>query len=85
MSNPKVSVIIPCYNASQTIESTLESVSAQQGVTLETIVVDDGSTDNSADLVAACFPQVRLQRTPNSGASAARNLGTTLATAPYIQ
>jgi hypothetical protein len=85
MSNPLVSVIIPCYNASKTIESTLESVIAQQGVKVETIVVDDGSTDNSADVVAGRFPQVRLERTPNGGASAARNIGTSLSSAPYIQ
>jgi glycosyltransferase involved in cell wall biosynthesis len=85
MSNPTVSVIVPCYNASQTIESTLESVFAQQGVEIETIVVDDGSTDKSADLIAARFPQVRLERTPNNGPSAARNLGTTFAKAPFIQ
>jgi glycosyltransferase involved in cell wall biosynthesis len=85
MSSPAISVIVPCYNAAAYIEETLDSVYRQQGADFEVIVIDDGSTDGGADLVAARFPQAHLERTPNRGPSAARNLGTSLATGRYIQ
>ena len=57
--NPLVSVIIPCYNASRFLKETIESVMAQSVRVHEVIVVDDGSTDNSA-AIAECFgPPVR--------------------------
>lgn len=74
-SIPPISVVIPCYNASTYIEATLRSVFAQQGGELEVLVVDDGSTDGSAELVARSFPQVRVLRQANQGAAAARNHG----------
>lgn len=79
-----VSVIIPCYNASRWIRETLDSVSGQSGVR-EIIVVDDGSTDDSAAIVHDGFPEVRLIRSPNQGASRARNTGTQAATGQFIQ
>ncbi|MFV9504989.1 MAG: glycosyltransferase family 2 protein [Oscillochloridaceae bacterium umkhey_bin13] len=80
-----VSVIIPCYNAAPWITATIQSALDQPVAELEVIVVDDGSTDGSGDLVAQQFPQVRLVRTPNGGASRARNLGTSLAQGAFIQ
>ena len=80
-----VSVIVPCNNAAAWIRETLTSVrSAGPGV-METIVVDDGSADESAAIVARDFPEMRLVRTSNRGASAARNLGTSLASGRYLQ
>ncbi|EGJ09801.1 MULTISPECIES: glycosyltransferase family 2 protein [Rubrivivax] len=72
---PSVSVVIPCYNARRHLPATLRSVFAQHGVTLDVVVVDDGSTDGSAELVEREFPQVRLVRQANQGVSAARNRG----------
>lgn len=71
----QVSVVIPCYNAARFVAATLRSVLAQGDEVLEVIVVDDGSTDGSAELVANDFPSVRLLRQANAGVAAARNLG----------
>jgi glycosyltransferase involved in cell wall biosynthesis len=75
MSLPTVSVVIPCYNAERYIGATLRSVLDQAGAALEVIVVDDGSTDGSADLVARQFPQIKLLRVENGGVARARNFG----------
>jgi glycosyltransferase involved in cell wall biosynthesis len=84
-----ISVIIPAYNSVRWIAATLESVRAQKRddleVDVELIVVDDGSADGTADLVEREFPEVHLVRTPNRGASQARNLGTKLARGEFIQ
>lgn len=81
---PRVSVVIPCFNAERYIAATLRSVLAQHGVQLEVIVVDDGSTDGSVAVVEREFPQVRLIRRPNSGVAAARNAGIAAARADWI-
>lgn len=80
-----VSVIIPCFNAARFIGETIRSVLAQDDSPLEVIVVDDHSTDGSPDLVERAFPGVRLVESTGHGASAARNLGTQLATGDYLQ
>ena len=67
-----LSIVIPCFNAEAYIGATLRAVLAQAGVTLEVIVVDDGSTDDSARQVAEAFPQVRVLRRTNAGVAAAR-------------
>jgi GT2 family glycosyltransferase len=80
-----ISVIVPCFNARKWISATLDSVFDQQLPDLEVIVVDDGSTDGSGQLIAEAFPSVYLVHTTNGGASRARNIGTTLATGQFIQ
>ena len=73
-----VSVVIPAYNASLTIDETLRSVRSQTHRALEIIVVDDGSRDRTADIVhahAAADQRVRLVVKQNGGVAAARNLG----------
>jgi glycosyltransferase involved in cell wall biosynthesis len=82
---PVVSVVVPAYNARNWIGETLDSVVAQTRDDLETIVVDDGSADGTADFITANYPWARLERTANHGASAARNLGTKLAKGEFIQ
>lgn len=75
---PFVSVVVPTYNAEKTIDETLRSVGAQTYGNLEILVVDDGSTDNTAKLVddhARADPRVRLIQQANSGVAAARNRG----------
>jgi glycosyltransferase involved in cell wall biosynthesis len=81
----QTSVIIPCFNSSAWIRATLRSVVAQNQEGLDVIVIDDGSTDNSAEIVREEFAFVNLVRTPNRGASQARNLGTSLAHGEFIQ
>lgn len=81
---PSVSVVIPCFNTERYIAATLHAVLAQAGAELEVIVVDDGSTDGSAALVARDFPQVRLVRRTNAGVAAARNTGIEAATGDWV-
>jgi glycosyltransferase involved in cell wall biosynthesis len=71
----KISVIIPCFNAQRYIAAAVRSVLAQDWPDLEVIVVDDGSSDRSAELVRDTFPEVTLLRQTNQGVAAARNLG----------
>lgn len=79
-----ISVVIPCYNAAATLRETIESALAQEG-RLEVIVVDDGSTDSSPAIIAEFEGLISSVRTENRGVSAARNLGTSMATGAYIQ
>ncbi len=78
-------MVIPCYNAARWIRETIGSVVAQGRDDIEVIVVDDGSTDATAEIVRREFGFVRLASTPNRGASAARNLGFSLACGEFIQ
>ncbi len=80
-----VSVIVPCFNAETYISDALRSAYCQEGVNLEVIVVDDGSTDRSAEIVEQEFSSARLVRIVNSGPSRARNIGTGLSSGEYIQ
>lgn len=80
----RISVIVPCYNAARYVGAALRSVLAQEGERLELIVVDDGSSDGSADLVVQGFPGVTLLRQTNQGAAAARNLGVRHASGEWI-
>ena len=80
-----VSVVIPCYNARRFLSETLESALAQTYPYIEIIVVDDGSTDGTTELIRAYVDRVKAEFGPNRGASAARNQGTTLAAGEFIQ
>ena len=71
----KISTIIPAYNRADLIGDTLNSILAQSVPPHEIIVIDDGSTDGTADVVASFGDLVRLCQQKNLGAGAARNLG----------
>lgn len=77
------SVIIPTYNRADLIDSTVESVLAQEFPDFEIIVVDDGSTDGTFDLLARYGDKMRVLRQENRGTGAARNLGIKHATGCY--
>ena len=81
---PRFSVIIPTHNRAPLIPSALRSVFAQTFTDFETIVVDDGSTDNTAEVVRAFAPRVLFLRQPNRGPGAARNLGIAHASGAYV-
>lgn len=80
-----ISVIIPLYNKADKIEKTLKSVFAQTYNDFEIVIVDDGSTDNSAAIVEHFGdPRIRLIRQKNSGVSAARNKGIRESKGEYV-
>jgi hypothetical protein len=73
-----VSVIVPAFNASQTIKETINSISAQTWPNLEIVVIDDGSTDETAGVVESLIDsddRIRLVRQENRGLPRARNRG----------
>lgn len=76
----RISVVIPAWNAAATLRETLDSVAAQTRPPDEVVVVDDGSTDATAGIVAAHPLRPRLVAKPHSGAPATMNLGIASAT-----
>jgi hypothetical protein len=78
-----LSVIIPTYNRWPMVADAIESV-LRQGADVETIVVDDGSTDGTPDLVAGAYPGVRVIGTPNRERGAARNTGLAAAAGDFV-
>lgn len=79
-----VSAIIPSFNAGRFIAAAVESIRQQGTAVREIIIVDDGSTDNTQELVAVLGEGIRYVRQVNAGPSAARNLGVKLATSPLV-
>lgn len=87
MSTPLVSIIIPAYNAEATIRQTLDSVAAATYPCVETIVVDDGSSDNTLSIArswAAEHSECIVLHQPNRGVSAARNAAIRASRGEYI-
>ena len=83
-SKPTISAIIPAYNAANYIERAIDSVLAQTYPVRELFVIDDGSSDATADVVAKYGAQIRLIRQANAGPGAARNAGAQLATGDWL-
>jgi hypothetical protein len=81
---PDITVVIPSYNAARWLRGTLGSVGAQAGVQVETIVVNDGSTDGSGRILDELAGSIRRIDIGNSGPSAARNRGLAAATAGKV-
>ena len=82
---PAVSVVVPLFNKKHHVGRAIESVLTQSWSDLELVVVDDGSSDGGAAVVAAyADPRLRLERQPNGGVSAARNRGVALSRAPWV-
>lgn len=84
---PLVSVIVPAFNASATLDATLLSARAQTHSEIEILVVDDGSTDDTVEIAgrhAAADSRITLLRQPNGGVARARNHGLRVATGGFI-
>lgn len=79
-----ISVVIPAYNASRLLPATLESVLRQTLKPAEILVIDDASTDNTADVAEAFGAPVRVIRRPHSRQAASRNFGAAEATSKWI-
>ncbi|MBP3763022.1 MAG: glycosyltransferase family 2 protein [Bacteroidales bacterium] len=87
MEQPLVSVIIPCYRKAQYLGATLESMQKQTYKAVEIIVVDDGSPDNTREVVEpflSAMPNLRYIHQENSGVSTARNHGIRSSNGTYI-
>jgi glycosyltransferase involved in cell wall biosynthesis len=82
--NSLVSVIIPTYNRGWILKEAIDSVSAQDYKDLELIVVDDGSTDNTSEILASYENDIKVLFQENKGVSAARNRGITEASGQLI-
>jgi len=80
----RVSAIIPSYNRAKFLSETISCLLAQTSPPHEIIVIDDGSTDNTEEVVAKFGSTIRYQRIKNGGAPVARNVGAALATGDWL-
>lgn len=83
-AHPRISVVVPAYNASRMLTRCLEALGRSEGVCWECIVVDDGSTDDSAEIARRFGARVLCTEAPRSGPGRARNLGAHAARAPIL-
>ena len=82
---PDLSVVIVSYNTRELLRKCLDSLLASRGITLEVIVVDNASSDGSADMVRADFPQVcLLAQASNAWFCGGNNIGSAAATADHV-
>ena len=80
-----VSIIIPCYNAERWVAEAVQSCLEQTYAPIEIIVIDDGSTDGSLQVLAGFGDKIKLESGPNRGGNRARNRGIELSAGDYIQ
>ena len=80
----RVSIVIPCYNYAHYVRLAIESALAQDWPDVEVVVVDDGSTDASPQVIASFGSRIRAAHQPNSGHVAAFNHGFTLSTGDIV-
>lgn len=85
MTHPAVSVLIPCRDAGRFIAATLESALEQTQPPAEVLVVDDGSSDDSREIIRRFGSRVTVVASPGRGASAARNHAMTCASGAFLQ
>lgn len=85
----RIAVVIPCYNVEHYVEDAVRSVWAQEGVQLDVVAVDDGSTDATPRILGRLVTerphQLRVLSQPNRGANAARNAGLAATSGEYVQ
>jgi glycosyltransferase involved in cell wall biosynthesis len=87
MTAPKVSVIIPIFNGELHVRQALDSLEEEPGIELDIILVDDGSTDRSLDIISEISrrdPRLRIFRGPHRGVAVARNIGVQAARGEFV-
>src|SRR5689334_13854684 len=82
---PLISILIPCHNAEQWVSQSISSALAQTWLNKEVIVVDDGSTDRSLEIIRSFGDAIRVEAGPNRGANPARNRLLELAQGQWLQ
>lgn len=83
----KISIVVPIYNASLTIERCINSILSQTYKNIEVIIIDDGSSDNGLEIcrqIQSKDSRIIIENQPNAGVSVARNRGIDIATGDYI-
>jgi glycosyltransferase involved in cell wall biosynthesis len=80
-----ISILIPCFNAERWIGEAIESALAQSGSEIEVVVVDDGSTDRSFEIIRSFGSRVRAETGPNRGGNVARNQLLDMARGAWLQ
>lgn len=84
MSNPLVSIVVCCYNRGHYLKQTMESIFAQRYKPVEIVVLDDGSTDHTQELMKSYGDRVRYYWQKNQGIAVARTAGCQFAKGEYI-
>lgn len=84
MSDEVYAVVIPAYNAARTLDEAIRSVLAQTVAASDILVIDDGSTDDTADIAARYSGRVRVIRQSNAGPAAATTVGLRNVSAPFV-
>jgi len=85
MNNPKITVLMPAYNAAKYIAEAIRSVLAQSFGDFELLIINDGSTDHTANIIASFHdPRIVMINQENKGIAAALNVGLKHARAPYV-
>jgi glycosyltransferase involved in cell wall biosynthesis len=82
---PRTAVVVPCYNGRRFLATCLKSIRNLRRGPVEVVVVDDGSTEEIADVVEEVYPEARYIRQTNQGPGAARNRGLAETSAPYVR
>ena len=84
MDNHLISCIVPVYNSERFLGETLDSILAQSYQSLEVIVIDDGSTDNTAKIAQGYGDRICYQWQPNRGSASAKNHALRLAVGKFV-
>ncbi|PSB59038.1 glycosyltransferase family 2 protein [Chamaesiphon polymorphus] len=82
---PLVSIVIPCYNGETFVKEAIDSALGQTYSNLEVIVINDGSTDRSLEIIESFGGKIQIESTINQGVQLTRNKGLELATGDYIK
>ena len=81
---PLISIGVSTYNRREYLKFSLDSLLAQTYKNCEIIVIDDGSTDGTAEMMQECYPQIKYVYQANAGDAAAKNHAAALAQGEYI-